>query len=76
MAGLKTIPSVVQLPGGIRLRGVAFEIVELDAEGRPLRFEVLPADRQHETGPRIWVLFCDEQALRQPMLDKGREVKP
>ena len=72
MSGPRSIPSVVQLPGGIRLRGVAFQITELDAEGRPLRFEVLPVERQHETGPLIWILYADETVLRTPVPENLR----
>lgn len=70
--GLKSIPSVVQLPGGIRLTGIPFRITSYDAEGRPLTFEVMPPDvpmpPPEEGG---LVLFADEVWLRMSRVGKA-----
>lgn len=40
--GLKAIPSVVQLPGGIRLEALQFKVREYDESGQPKLFELMP----------------------------------
>jgi len=62
--GPGTIPQVVQLPGGIKLQAVAFEIIEYDAEGRPLTFQIRPNDTPPRPG--VWRLFADDTAIRRP----------
>jgi len=64
--GLKSIPKVVQLPGGIRLNAVPFKVIECDADGRPLKFEILPPGERGE-----WWLFANEEQIRAPMPGKG-----
>jgi hypothetical protein len=60
--GLKSIPSVVQLPGGIQLQGLPFKIVEYNPDGTPKLFELLPSG---EKGP--CVLFAQEAWIRSPI---------
>jgi hypothetical protein len=57
---LKKTPSVVQLPGGVRLNGVPFKITGYDVNGAPKTFEILPSDASH----RDCVLFADERWIR------------
>lgn len=62
--GPKTIPSVVQLPGGIVLKGLPFKIVEYNTDGSPKTFELFPASY---TGKTDCVLFADEEWIRSPI---------
>ena len=64
--GLKSIPSVVQLPGGIRLTGVMFRITSYDDDGCPKTFEVMPPGA---TGLKTdgAILWCNEEWLRSPV---------
>ena len=68
--GLKAIPSVVQLPGGIRLKGLQFKITEYNPDGSPRMFELLPgtAKPPKEDGA---VLFADESWARSPNPNKA-----
>lgn len=56
---LASPPSVVQLPGGVRLSGVAFKVVGYDADGRPLTFEIMPPGERGTC-----VLYADEAWIR------------
>ena len=56
---LKSIPSVVQLPGGRKLNAVPFKITGYDDAGHPTTFELLPAG---STGD--WYFFAEEDQLR------------
>jgi hypothetical protein len=72
--GPKSIPSQVQLPGGVTLKGMPFKIVEYNADGTPKLFELQPADapfdiKEHST----CVLFAREELLRNPWPQKTRE---
>lgn len=58
-----TIPSVVQLPGGVRLSAVPFRIVERHEDGSPKLFELMPPGTEISEG--MWALFADEQRLRK-----------
>jgi len=66
--GLKSIPSVVQLPGGVQLKGLAFRILTYNADGSPKTFELLAkgtapaADDRHAC-----TLFADETWIRSPI---------
>ncbi len=62
---LKTIPSVVQLPGGVRLSAVPFRVVAWNEDDTPRMFEILPADAD-QSGPGLWYLFADAAAIRAP----------
>lgn len=69
--GLKSIPSQVQLPGGITLKALPFKIVAYHPDGTPKLFELQPAStpfdiKQHST----CVLFAREELLRSPWPEK------
>lgn len=64
MSGLKRIPNVVQLPGGIRLNAVPFRIVERHEDGTPKLFELMPAGSPIN-GKDMWALFANEEMLRK-----------
>ena len=64
--GLKSIPSVVQLPGGVVLKGLPFKILTYNDDGSPKTFELLPRD-VHLAGPEACVLFADEGWIRRPI---------
>lgn len=59
--GLSSVPSVVQLPGGVLLKALPFKIVERDADGRPKLFELLPPGEKGTCA-----LFADEEWIRSP----------
>jgi len=63
--GLKAIPSVVQLPGGIQLKGMPFKIVEYNPDGTPKLFELLPPG---EDGPVR--LFAQEAWIRSSLRNR------
>lgn len=60
---LKSIPSVVQLPGGIQLSAVPFQAIEWDAEGHPIAFKLLPPGERGD-----WMFFANEHQLRTAKL--------
>ena len=62
----KSRPSVVQLPGGIILQGVPFNIVEYHPDGTPKLFELLPTGKEGECS-----LFADESWIRRPRPGKA-----
>ena len=61
---LKKIPTVVQLPGGITLRGLPFSIEAYYPDGRPAMFRLLPQDTPMEEVD--CVLFGHEHTMRRP----------
>jgi hypothetical protein len=63
--GLQSRPSVVQLPGGIRLDGMRFKLVERDEQGRPKMFEVLPPEDK-TPDEEVWILYAHEESIRKP----------
>lgn len=67
---LSAIPSVVQLPGGVRLSGVPFRVTEYAEDGTPKIFEILPQGAS--TGRGIWTLFADEEAIRASVPEAQR----
>jgi hypothetical protein len=64
--GLKSVPSVVQLPGGVKLQAIAFKLIDVNPDGSPKTFELLPPNTT-AGGPGIWWLFADAQAIRKPV---------
>jgi len=65
MAKLKSIPSVVQLPGGVTLKGVPFKIVEYYPDGRPKLFAIHPTTEPFDiTDKGACVLFASEEIVR------------
>lgn len=71
--GPKSIPSVVQLPGGIQLKGLHFKIVEHNPDGTPRLFELRPSGEQPPPGPGRCILFADEEWIRRPVPGKSME---
>lgn len=71
--GLKAIPSVLQLPGGIQLKAMPFTIVEYHDDGRPKLFEIKD-DGPHPLGvDGNCVLFAQEAWIRSRHPGKGKE---
>jgi hypothetical protein len=70
--GPKSIPSQVQLPGGVVLKGLPFKIVEYNADGSPKLFELLAPDAGFKANAYAGecVLFADETLLRNPWPQK------
>lgn len=64
--GPKTIPSQVNLPGGIKLKGMPFKIVEYNADGSPRLFELQPPGPHDLSADGACVLFAREELLRNP----------
>lgn len=61
---MKSIPSCVQLPGGIKLTGVRFKAVEFNDDGSRKLFEIQPPDAPPMADG--WVLFANEDEIRKP----------
>jgi hypothetical protein len=61
--GPKTIPSVVQLPGGITLKGLPFKILTYNDDGSPKTFELQPRGSV-PTGTDACTLFANEEWIR------------
>lgn len=68
---MKKIPSVVQLPGGVRLSGVPFKIAEYHDDGRPKLFEILERGDEY-SGDGACVLFANESWIRSPVIGKAK----
>lgn len=65
--GPRSIPSQVQLPGGVVLKGMPFKIVEYHPDGSPRLFELQPAGGSFDiTENGTCVLFAREELLRSP----------
>lgn len=65
--GPRSVPSQVQLPGGILLKGLPFKIVEYHPDGSPRLFELLPAGDPFDLAEDgTCVLFAREELLRSP----------
>lgn len=72
--GPKSIPSQVQLPGGILLKGMPFKIVEYNPDGTPRLFELQPAGAPFDIKePGTCCLFAREGWIRSPVPGKSRE---
>jgi len=68
--GPKSIPSQVQLPGGIVLKSIPFRIVEYHADGTPKLFELQPANAPFDIKEKsTCMLFAREEIMRQPWND-------
>ena len=71
--GPKAIPSQLQLPGGIVLKGMPFKIVAYNPDGSPKLFELQPPG-PHDLGVEgTCVLFAREELLRNPWPRKVSE---
>lgn len=64
--GLKSVPSQVQLPGGVTLKGLPFRILTYNDDGSPKTFELLPAGSK-PTDAAACTLFADETWIRSPL---------
>jgi len=62
---LSSIPSVVQLPGGIRLQAIPFQIIERNVDGTPKTFQIMPPGTPVK-GPDMLALFAHEETVRNP----------
>ncbi len=71
--GLKSIPSQVQLPGGVLLKGMPFKIVEYHPNGTPKTFELLPPGPHDIKADGACILFAQEEWIRNPVPGKTRE---
>lgn len=60
----KNIPTVLQLPGGVTVKGFAFRITRLDAQGRAVEFELATGNEDSDC-----VLWASPQFLAQPLPD-------
>ena len=70
--GPKSIPSQVQLPGGITLKGLPFKIVAYNPDGTPKLFELQPPGPGFDIKAEgTCVLFAREELLRNPWPGKG-----
>lgn len=67
---LKSVPSQVQLPGGIVLKGLAFKIVAYNENGSPKLFELLPRGPVDANADGACTLYADEQWIRRPVPGK------
>jgi hypothetical protein len=74
MKGLKSIPSVVQLPGGVQLRSIPFKIIERFPNGTPKTFQIEPQG-QPVIGVDRCALFAQEEAIRHPSFGTGSKLK-
>jgi hypothetical protein len=69
--GPKTIPSQVQLPGGVVLKSLPFKIVEYHPDGTPKLFELQPASSNFDIKAEdTCVMFAREEVLRTPWQSK------
>jgi hypothetical protein len=65
--GPKAIPSQVQLPGGLVLKGMPFKIVAYNADGSPKLFELQPHGGPFDIKEDgACVLFAREDWIRKP----------
>jgi hypothetical protein len=75
--GPKSIPSQVQLPGGIMLKGMPFKIVAYNADGSPRLFELLaPGESFDIKEEGACILFAREDWIRRPVPGKTQEQSP
>lgn len=71
--GPQSIPSQVQLPRGIVLKGMPFKIVAYNPDGTPKTFELQPPGPHDLKADGACVLFAREELLRNPWPGKARE---
>jgi hypothetical protein len=76
--GPKSIPTQLQLPGGVVLKAMPFRVVEFNADGTPKLFELQPDGafdiKNAATGDGTVVLFARETLLRQSW--RGKATPP
>ena len=72
--GPKSIPSQVQLPGGIVLKGIPFKIVAYNPDGTPKLFELQPPSPGFDIkADGACVLFAREDWIRSPVPGKNTQ---
>ena len=54
---MRKMPSVIQLPGGVKLMGLVFEVLDYYEDGSPKTFVRTPTQSVHDKGKNLWVLF-------------------
>lgn len=71
--GPKSIPSQLQLPGGILLKAMPFRIVAYNDDGSPKLFELQPVSGTHDMSKDgACVLFAREEWIRAPQDGKAK----
>lgn len=60
---LKKPPSIINLPGNVKVRAYDFRVTKLDAENRPVAFELVPAG----TGDTDCVLWAADFFVKNPL---------
>lgn len=70
-AGLKSIPSQLQLPGGIVLKAMPFKIIAYHPDGSPRLFELQPEGPHDLSVDGNCVLFAREAWIRCPVPGKA-----
>ncbi len=71
--GLKSIPTQVQLAGGVTLKAMPFKIVAYNDDGTPKLFELQPDGPHDMNADGACVLFAQEAWIRSPMIGKREE---
>lgn len=71
--GPKSIPSQVQLSGGVVLKAMPFKIIEYNADGTPKTFELQPPGPHDLKADGACILFAQEEWIRGPYPGKARE---
>ena len=72
MTGPKSIPTQVQLPGGVVLKSIPFKIIAYNGDGTPKLFELQPVDGTFDIrADGSCVLFAHEDWIRVPVPGKG-----
>jgi hypothetical protein len=74
--GPKSIPSQLQLPGGVVLKAMPFKIVAYNDDGSARLFELQPSDLDFkaDASKGECVLFAREDLLRNPWPRKTAEA--
>jgi hypothetical protein len=65
--GLHSVPSMIQLPGGVTLKAMPFKIVSYNDDGTPRAFELQPPGPHDMAADGACVLFAREDWIRSPM---------
>ncbi len=69
--GIKSIPTQVQLAGGVVLKAMPFKIISYNADGTPRTFELQPHGQPHDMAAEgACVLFAQESWIRKPQAVK------
>ena len=72
LVGIKSIPSQLQLPGGIVVKAIPFKIVAYHDDGTPRLFELQPAGPHNTSIDGNCVLFAQEEFVRSPRPSKAK----